>query len=245
MKKLYYKKEAGEKGFTLFEIIIALAISMVVMAAIYASVNMAQKSSSSVTKKVITQQDARAVLDIMAMEIRMASFNPNPPASTSTWDTIPTHATNANCPDLVQPCPAQTSPPSCKTYKGIQVANTDQIHISMDLDSSGVIGDAPNEHILYRYISVNNAIYRNVSCGGNQPILGGSDDSETKVINDATTPLFQYFDRDGNPAVSIPDIRRIRITIIAQTKSADMLSGRVRVIPYTTDVLVKNHVLSP
>ncbi|KQC09065.1 MAG: hypothetical protein APR62_03310 [Smithella sp. SDB] len=245
MKKLRFNKETGEKGFTLFEIIIALAISMVVMAAIYASVNMAQKSSSSVTKKVITQQDARAILDIMAMEIRMASFNPNPPASTSTWDTIPTHTTNANCPDLVQPCPGQTSPPSCKTYKGIQVAGPNQIHISMDLDGSGVIGNAPNEHILYTYSSINNAIYRNVSCGGNQPILGGKDDSETKVINDESTPLFQYFDRDGNSTTSIPDIRRIRITIIAQTKSADMLSGRMRVIPYTTDILVKNHVLSP
>lgn len=239
-----FSLEMREKGFTLLEVIIALGISMLIMTAVYASLNMAQRSSTSVTRKVTTQQDARAVLDIIAMEIRMASFNPNPQAS-STWDTIPTHATNANCPDVVKPCPGQTSPPSCKDYKGIQVAEANQIHISMDLNGNASIGDASNEHILYIYNPANNTITRNVSCGGNQPILGGSDDSETKIINDASTPLFQYFDRDGNPATSIPSIRRIRINIIAQTKRSDIVTGKVRIIPYTTDVLVKNHVLSP
>lgn len=211
----------------------ALGISMLIITAIYASVNMAQRSSTSVTRKVITQQDARAVLDIMAMEIRMASLNPKPPAMGSTWSTIP-YGANLSL----------TTAPSVSN-KGIQIAGANQIHVSMDLSGNGTIGDASNEHILYTYSSAINAIYRNVSNGGNQPILGGNDDAETKVINDGSTPLLQYFDRDGNPATTIPDIRRIRITIIAQTKSSDMLSGKVRIIPYTTDVLVKNHVLSP
>jgi len=137
-----------EKGFTLIELIMALAIGLVIMAAVYASVNMAQRSSTSVTRKVTTQQDVRAVLDIMAMEIRMASFNPNP-QPLSTWDTIPTLATNANCPDVVRPCPGQTSPPSCRDYKGIQVAEANRMHISMDLNGNGSIGDVSNEHILY------------------------------------------------------------------------------------------------
>lgn len=243
MKKNFFNIEITEKGFTLLEVIMALGISMLIITAIYASVNMAQRSSTSVTRKVITQQDARAVLDIMAMEIRMASFNPNPPTTGSTWTTIP-YGANMSL----------TTAPSVGN-KGIQIAGANQIHVSMDLNGDGHIGDwvkadgtpidAPNEHILYTYIAAKNAIYRNVSNGANQPILGGSDDTDTKVINDVSKPLLQYFDRDGNPAVSIPDIRRIRITIIAQTKSSDMLSGRVRIIPYTTDILVKNHVLSP
>jgi len=221
----------------------ALGISMLIITAIYASVNMAQRSSTSVTRKVITQQDVRAALDIMAMEIRMASLNPKPPEMGSTWSTIPYGASLS-----------LTTAPSVSN-KGIQIAGANQIHVSMDLNSDGKIGNVTkddgsivvvsNEHILYTYRAANNAIYRNVSNGGNQPILGGSGDAETKVINDGSTPLLQYFDRDGNPATSIPDIRRIRITIIAQTKSSDMLSGKVRIIPYTTDVLVKNHVLSP
>ena len=57
---------------------IAIVIGMVVMLAIYSTNNLAQRSSSSVGRKVVTQQDARAVLDLMAMamEIRMATYNP-------------------------------------------------------------------------------------------------------------------------------------------------------------------------
>lgn len=241
MLKFYRKR--GEKGFTLFELMIALGISVFIMAAIYASVNMAQRSSTSVTRRVTTQQDVRAVMDIMAMEIRMASFNPTPPPTGSTWSTIP-YGENKSL---------KTAP--IPSNKGIQIAQANQIHISMDLNGDGIIGDVTkedgtvvnvqNEHILYSYDPTKNAIYRNVSDGNNQPILGGSDDTETKVINGNSTPLFQYFDRDGNTATSIPAIRRIRITIIAQTKVKDLLSGSVKVIPYTTDVLVKNHVLSP
>ena len=243
MKILNICKKTGEKGFTLFELVIALGISVFILAAVYASVNMAQRSSTSVTRRVTSQQDARAILDIMAMEIRMASFNSNAPAVGSTWSTIP-YGENLSL----------TTAPTISN-KGIQIAGANQIHISMDLNRDGKIGDVvkedgsvvdvPNEHILYTYNSATNAIYRNVSNGGNQPILGGSEDAETKVINDESTPLFQYFDRDENLTTSIADIRRIRINIIAQTKIKDMLTGNVRVIPYTTDVLVKNHVLSP
>lgn len=243
MGKNYLNMKASEKGFTLLEVILALGISMLIITAIYTSVNMAQRSSTSITRKVITQQDARAVLDIMAMEIRMASLNPNPPPTGSTWSTIP-YGEDKNL---------KTAP--LISNKGIQIAGANQIYIAMDLNGDGIIGDftkpdgskveVPNEYILYTYDSTKNAIYRSVSDGNNQPILGGSDDTDTKVINNESTPLFQYFDRDENPTASIPDIRRIRITIIAQTKSSDMLSGKVRIMPYTTDVLVKNHVLSP
>ena len=65
-----------KNGFSLVELIIAMAVGLLIMTAIYAIINMAQRSSASVGRKVVTQQDARAVLDLMAMEIRMASYNP-------------------------------------------------------------------------------------------------------------------------------------------------------------------------
>ncbi|MCK7477838.1 MAG: hypothetical protein M0C28_10690 [Candidatus Moduliflexus flocculans] len=46
------------------------------MAAVYSLMTLTQKTSTSLDRKVITQQDTRTVLDLMAMEIRMASFNP-------------------------------------------------------------------------------------------------------------------------------------------------------------------------
>ena len=65
-----------KNGFTLVELMIYVAVSAVIMAAAYAAVVMAQRSSSSVGRKIITQQDVRLVLDMMAMDIRNASYNP-------------------------------------------------------------------------------------------------------------------------------------------------------------------------
>ncbi len=233
-----------KNGFTLVELMIAIAVGMIILTAIYASVNMAQRSSVSVGRKVVTQQDVRTVLDIMAMEIRMASFNPR--SSTFIWSTIPTAA----CASMGNVAPVAAN-------KGIQVATANTILFAMDIGGtidpvtgrnlgSGTIGDYPNEYIEYSYNGVD-TITRNVSCGGDQPILGGVG-SATMVRNANTnpvTPLFQYFDKDGAVTATIPLIRRIRIMIVAETENKDSLTNNVRTMTYTTDILVKNHVYSP
>jgi len=86
--------------------------------------------------------------------------------------------------------------------------------------------------------------------------LGGAG-SSTMVKNNETvpvTPLFQYFDESGTtditaavvatPDVSIRLIRRIRINIVADVETQGS-SFNVSRRTYTTDVLVKNHVVSP
>jgi prepilin-type N-terminal cleavage/methylation domain-containing protein len=242
----------NKSGFTLIEIIIATAIGLVIIAAVYASVNIAQRSSVSVGRKVITQQDARAVLDIMAMEIRMASLNPS--MSRTIWGTIPSNTTNRPVSPFT-PCTNMELGAPVITNKGIQIAEPDRIFIAMDLNdpplspANSSIGDIPNEYIEYALNDDKNTITRNVSCSGDNDILGG-DDLSTNVRNgnDTGIPLFQYFDRNNTPLtapVSIPDIRRVRITIVADTKDPDSLTGGVKRMIYTTDVLVKNHVLCP
>jgi prepilin-type N-terminal cleavage/methylation domain-containing protein len=241
-----------EKGFTLIELIIALGIGMVVMTAIYASMNMAQRSSSSVGRKVVTQQDARAVLDLMAMEIRMASFNPLAPSEI--WEMVPT------CSGVVGPCPGESAQ-SCKKYKGIQSATADMIHISMDLNEDSVIGcncgpccadyscpdndcKGTNEHILYYYNNNDNSIRRRVGCSATAEAILGGTGLETSVTNQAAgIPLFRYYDRNGNETTDITAVRRIGITIVAETKDKDSMTGKTRKMVYATDVLVKNHVL--
>lgn len=224
-----------KNGFTLIELIIAMGIGAIIMTAIYASMNMAQKSSASVGRKIVTQQDARSVLDIMAMEIRMASLNPS--MSRTIWGSIPS-------------CASMGSIDPDKDFKGIQVADPDRILIAMDLNNPPLnsaiseIGDEQNEYIEYQFHADSKTITRNVSCGGDNVILGGEDLSTT-VSNDDNTPVFQYFDRNGGETTSISSIRRIRITIVADTKAPDSLTGKVKRMTYTTDVLVKNHVLCP
>jgi hypothetical protein len=157
--------------------------------------------------------------------------------------------------------------------KGIQVANSDRIVIGMDLTDPPVtpalIGDSASEYIEYSYVGgTTGTIFRNIGgtagCPGDQPILGGAG-SATMVHNDTladtgtcNNPLymFQYFDKAGTnlgnhgsncnvPSASIPAIRRIRITIVADTENPDSVTHQVKRMTYTTDLLVKNHVLCP
>jgi prepilin-type N-terminal cleavage/methylation domain-containing protein len=238
-----------KNGFTLVELIIAVALGLLILTAVYAGINMAQRSSASVGRKVVTQQDARAVLDLMAMEIRMASYNPTGAESNTIWSTIPTAACNSmgNISPVVANKGIQTGP---------NAANT--IIIAMDLNGDGIIGPPwSNEYIEYSYNGAD-TINRNVSCGGDTPILGGAG-SATMVRNAAAgVNLFTYFDRSNNditatvvnpannpsPANGVPAIRRIRITIVADTESKDSLTSNPRRMTYITDVLVRNHAFN-
>jgi len=233
----------NKNGFTLIEILIAVLIGLVVMGAIYGAMSMAQRSSASVERKVVTQQDTRAALDLMALEIRHASFNPR--RSTTIWD--------FSCGSLY--------PAPNVALKGIQRADTNRIVVLMDLNESGVMG-ANNEIIGYTYDGVN-TISRQTNCGGTmQTILGPAlTDADattaysTRVVNAAAgIPLFRYFDRLGNditasvvatPITFIPQIRMIRITIVAETEAVDPITNQAKTMTYSTDVIVRNHVLSP
>lgn len=250
----------NRKGFTLVEIMIAITLGLVIMAAIYVITTMGQRSSTSIGQKVVTQQDTRAVLGLMAMEIRMASYNPT--VSPTLWNTIPT----ATCASMGNVVPVMFR-------KGIQVAGTNRMLIAMDLTDPPAIppaiGNSPSEYIEYAYNSANNEITRNVSCGGDNTILGGTDAGiGTKVVNAAAAVnLFTYWgpdidhpDATGNCAdiditakVSnaatadkwIPQIRRIVITIVAENELPDAQTQKTRRMIYSTGILVRNHVLSP
>ena len=74
----------NKKGFTLVEILLALFVGLVLLATVYFSVLSGQRSSMAIESKVVAQQDVRAILDVMALEIGMASYNPT--YSLTLWD---------------------------------------------------------------------------------------------------------------------------------------------------------------
>lgn len=67
---------AGSSGFSLIELMIALAVGMVVLAAIYGVFTLQQRTFSNQDRLVEMQQSARAAIDMMVRELRMAGFNP-------------------------------------------------------------------------------------------------------------------------------------------------------------------------
>jgi prepilin-type N-terminal cleavage/methylation domain-containing protein len=233
----YMKKQ---KGFTLVEMVISIAVGLVIIAVIYAAVNWVQRSTVNVERKVAAHQDARAALVVMSLEIQMASFNPTYPPG-AFW------MAPGDC----------TTQSGNQNYRGIQAATDSSITVEADINENGSVaksGDPninPNEIITYTYDAANQYITRETGCGGNYSFLGGmsGNPSAVRVINTAEVPVFKYFDAQGTPIapsglpVGIPNIARIDITLWVETKDVDPNSGQRRRMVYSTSVIPRNHVI--
>jgi prepilin-type N-terminal cleavage/methylation domain-containing protein len=239
------------KGFTLIELLVAAAVSLILVFAIGMAIESALRSSGGIERKVTAQQDVRGALEIMAMEIRMASYNPALVSDAGIWR-------NANCAG-----PPATNP----TYRGIQGATANSITVEMDIsdgaggDGNGVLMGGPNENnevISYNYVSVDPDRYitRATNCGGAQPFLGDSMASvnprTVRVINvELGIPIFRYFDGQGNqipvdgtangiPAQT-PNVRMIEITLAVETDEINPDTKQRRRMIYSTREILRNH----
>lgn len=229
------------------EIIAAMAVGLIMLTAIYAAVNSAQHSSSGIERKVIAQQDVRSVLELMAMEIRMASYDQN--MNTSIW---------------VKPTDCKTRPADNPSYKGIQEAGPFNITIEMDINDNSVIDDTSsnsNETIKYVYQSLNQYISRSTNCGNGNPLLGDNTAGQktVRVINDQNgngaydvgtdVPVFRYFNGagteifPGTTPAEIPNIRTIEITLVVETEEVDPSTKQRRKMVYSTRVIPRNHAI--
>lgn len=68
--------QTNNNGFTLVEIMVALALAGIVMASIYTAFLSQQRSYLAQEQVSVMQQNIRAGLNIMTQEIRMAGFDP-------------------------------------------------------------------------------------------------------------------------------------------------------------------------
>jgi prepilin-type N-terminal cleavage/methylation domain-containing protein len=229
----------NKNGFTLVETLIALLMGSLVLMAIYSAINTGQISSSNIESKVTAQQDTRGAMELMAMEIQMASYNPQ--LTQNIWvSTTDCLSTSGNQP-----------------YKGIQEAGVNSITVEMDINGNGVIDNTannPNEVIRYAYDPTNQYITRQVNCGTALPFLGATTANATTqtvwVVNNAAgIPVFRYYDGQGNALAApvtnnIPIIRKIEITLVTKTSNKDIVTAGQRQIVYTMSVIPRNHALN-
>ena len=227
----------NSRGFTLVEILFAVAIGVIVIGAGYVAMISGQRSSVGIEQKVVAQQDVRSTLEIMSMEIGMASFNPN--FVTGIW---------------INPVGCAI-PSANQGYRGIQEATLNTITVEMDIQESGIVGDNTNEVIAYAYDIPNRRITRSTNCGNAEPILGRTvaAPGSVRVMNsDLNIPVFRYFNGvgteiPGNPTVSaaeIPNIRRIDITLAIETQDVDPNTRQPRTMVYSNSVIARNHAIA-
>jgi len=248
----------NNRGFTLIEIVVAAAVSLILVLSIGAAIESALKSSGGVERKVTAIQDVRTAVELMAMEIRMASYNPTFAPNNSLW-------MQPNCSGL------STNP----TWKGIQAATANSITVEMDIagaigtdgkpDGDGTLSQS-NEIISYNYISTppEGYITRDANCGGllNPPPPAFLGDLSASTLGTRTVivinsqpninlPIFRYFDGQGtewpidtNKGINtnqIPNIRMIEITLAVQTEEINPDTRQPRIMIYSTREILRNH----
>jgi type II secretory pathway pseudopilin PulG len=244
------------RGFTLVEIAISIAVSLIMIFAIGMAIESASRSSGGIERKVTAQQDVRGALEIMSLEVKMASYNPSFAVIWRSDGTVPDGNNNF--------CITQSAN---QAYKGKQEAAANSITVEMDI-SDGAGGDGQgaltenNEIIRYNFVQTGNDRYitRSTNCGAAQPFLGDIIASgrprTVRVINadaDVLVPVFRYFDGQGvellfaagagrlcMPGCSA-DIRMIEITLAIETDEIDPSTGQTRRMIYKTRETLRNN----
>ncbi len=267
---MIYREEFRGRGFTLTELLFAILIGMVLMGAAYLAMTSGQQSSTGVERKVAAQQDVRAALQTMGLELSMASYNPH--YIPGIWQDIPNFG-NADCSTSLE-----------QTYRGIREATPTEIMVEMDLGETDKVGDEEGEIVRYAYRAEDQFINREpINCKNNgternpsaaAPFLGDDpskgrprtvrvinnnlEDPSRNIVNGhGTTAVFRYFDGrsdalhplgqeiyPGEDPSVIPNIRRIDITLGVEADEVDPSTKRRKQMTYTTSVAVRNHALS-
>jgi len=259
-----------DRGFTLVEILFALFVGLMLLGATYVAMTSGHQSSASVERKVAAQQDIRAALQTMGMEIAMASYNPH--YMGNLWTDLPAvgGGTQVSC-----------SGSANQTFKGIREATPTSITVEMDTGENNQVGDTVGEIIRYSYDSANQLITRETPVCGNsrnaadgQAFLG--EDPATglprtvRVINNnpansarnivnghGAVAVFRYYNGKtdalnpygteiypGENSAVIPQIRRIDIILAVETNEVEPTTRARRQMTYSTSMLVRNHALS-
>jgi prepilin-type N-terminal cleavage/methylation domain-containing protein len=253
--------KTGQKGFTLIELLFATLIGVILIAACYIAMTSGQQTSAGVERKVAAQQDVRAAMQVMGMELSMASYNPH--SMPNIWHDLPPLGNLVQCQGSIN-----------QAYKGIREATPTVITVEMDVGETGLVGDEGGEIIRYAYVQNNQSLTRETAnCNQNRnasaaaPFLGDNPQSNRprtvrvnnqnpenpsqNIVNDhGNVAVFRYFDgkkpaqelHPDETSDDIPKIRRIDITLAVETDEVDPASKRRRQMIYSTSVLVRNHV---
>lgn len=182
----------NHRGFTLVELLVALAISGIIMTGVYTAFKSQQDSYLVQTQVVEMQQNIRAAAELLAQDIRSAGYDRTKTAGagivTATVDRLGfTRDLNADGDTL--------DTDEAVTY-GFSLVD--------DGDADGIAdsGSAP--------LGRNSGTATGVGGGGFQAIADSFQAIE-----------FRYLDGDGNVTATIGDIRSLQVSLLARARRPD------------------------
>jgi type IV pilus assembly protein PilW len=184
------------KGFTLIELMIAMVISGIVMAAIYAAYEMQVRSQITNQALVDMQQEMRAAMLIMERDLRMAGYDP-------------TQNAGAEITEIRANSVAFTMDVAGGDTDGIDNNNDGLVDGAEEADFPDGDLDDGNEVIRYVHeIDAEGTPYLGRSMGGG---------AVSPVAYNIDALNFVYLDQDGNPTADRTQIRAIAVTMVGRS----------------------------
>ena len=191
----------NKKAFTLIELLLALAISGVVMAGVYSAYYSQQKSYITQEQVAAMQQNLRAAMYIMQREIRMAGCDPTENAGAE-----------------IKTADIDTIRFTLDITGGESDGKDNDNDGTVDEDdekrfSDGFCDDA-NEDITYSLYTaggIQKLGRKSPSTASNQPVAENIDALD-----------FVYLDANGATTATLANIRSVQITLVARTGRVDL-----------------------
>ena len=189
----------NKDGFTLTELLIAMAVAGIVMAGVYSAYSSQQRSYIAQEQVVAVQQNLRVAMYFMEREIRMAGCDPKGSAGAGI---------------------RTASPNSIRITMDITGGENDGLDndgdSNIDEADEANFGDGDtndvNEDITYSLYTSGGIqkLGRKKPSTNNQPVAENID-----ALN------LVYLDKDENPTITLAEIRSVQITLVARTARAD------------------------
>lgn len=199
-------------GFTLVELLIAMAVSSIIMTGVYSAFKTQQDSYLAQEQVAEMQQNIRAGLYLMVSEIRMAGYDPTSSAGSG----ITVASSGQISFTLDENGDGDTSDPNEAFDYGFTPATSNSNYDvardgipDVDSDGDGVFDAMP----LGRQIS---------GAGGYKDVA-----ESIQAIE------FNYLDENGNVTAALDDIRSVEISILARARRPDRNYSDNRTYPAT------------
>src|SRR5215467_5410208 len=187
-------KRKTQTGFTIIEVMIAVAISSVLVTAVYQTFHSQQRSYTMQSEAAAMEQNLRGSLYLLTKELRSAGYNPSQ-ATTSDFRFV-------------------TSFPTPNNLFTVNYATDHSIvAFTLDTDGNGAIASTPNnnEQIAYRFNNTQKTLERFNDITHQWEIASSNIDAV----------YFTYFDQSKAITTNPANIEYIEISLLARTGKPD------------------------
>ena len=212
------------KGFTLIELMIAMAVGLVLLAAVYSVFILQNKELNKQEQIAMMQDNARMAMDMMTKDIMMAGYAGYNSTIILSRCVGTTTATNAPC-------------------VGITVANANTISFAMDVNDDWKSGSADGDRD-----DANENITYDLYTSGSVQVLGrksSTSASRQPVVENVSALAFSYLPATGTTTTNnLANIRRIQISITTRTANIDLNTGNYLYYNLASIVTPRNLQLS-